>query len=109
MKTKLLYLLIAVLFGIGMNAQTVISLTGSGVYDPPNLNAGISVITTIAVPGSALGDIVSPAFSIALQGIEMSAWVSVAGTVSIKFNNTTAGAIDLASGTISLLLNRLVF
>lgn len=31
MKTKLLYLLIAVLFGIGMNSQTVISLTGSGV------------------------------------------------------------------------------
>jgi hypothetical protein len=90
-------------------AAVAFSLTGSGVYNPPNLTAGTNVITTLAVAGSALGDIVSPSFSLDLQGIELSAWVSVAGTVSIKFNNTTAGAIDLASGTISLLLNRLTF
>lgn len=78
-------------------------LTGALVYDPPNLAAGDQDSTTITIAGIALGDIVLGAsFSLDLQGITLSAYVSAANTVTVVFFNGTAGAIDLASGTIQV-------
>lgn len=77
------------------------SLTGTATYDPANLVDGAGVTTTVTVTGAALGDLVVVSFSLDLQGILLTGYVSSANTVSVRFQNETGGAIDLASGTIS--------
>jgi hypothetical protein len=52
----------------------------------------------------AVGDGVS--FSNDLQGITMTAWVSAANTVSVRFQNETGGVLDLASGTIKVRVRK---
>lgn len=79
---------------------TLQGLTGSTTYDPPNLNDGVGATTTVTVTGAALGDIAQASFSLDLQGITLTAWVSSANTVSVRFQNESGGAINLASGTL---------
>ena len=74
--------------------------TGSAVYDPVSLADGAGVTTTVTVTGAALGDFVEVSFSLNLQGVTLTGWVSAANTVSVRFQNETGGVIDLASGTI---------
>lgn len=75
-------------------------LEASAVYDPPNLVDGAGTTTTITVTGATLGDYALAAFSLDLQGITVTAYVSAADTVSIRFQNESGGALDLASGTL---------
>jgi hypothetical protein len=75
-------------------------LFGSATYNPPSLNDGDGVTTTVTVTGSELGDYVSASFNQSLQSILVTAWVSAADTVSVRFQNETGGVIDLASGTL---------
>jgi hypothetical protein len=78
-----------------------IILSGSVTYDPPSLADGDGVTTTVTVTGAALGDYVTGvSFSLNLQGITVTAWVSAANTVSVRFQNETGGTLDLASGTL---------
>ncbi len=81
-------------------------IDGSATYDPPSLSAGAGATTTVAVSGAALGDFVRASFSLDLQGITLSAWVSAAGSVSARFQNGTAGALDLASGTLRVRVEK---
>lgn len=75
-------------------------LQGTATFDPASLADGAGTTTTVTVTGAALGDIALASFSAALQGIMVTAWVSAANTVSVRFQNETGGALDLASGTI---------
>jgi hypothetical protein len=81
---------------------------GSAVYNPANLVDGAGVTTTVTVTGAVLGDIAEASFSLDLQGIMMTSWVSSANTVSVRFQNETGGAIDLGSGTINAVARSLV-
>lgn len=74
--------------------------TGSATYDPPSLLTLTGATTTVTATGAALGDFASATFSLDLQGITVTAWVSAADTVSVRFQNDTTGTIDLASGTL---------
>lgn len=76
-------------------------LAGETTYDPPNLAAGATTTTTVAVPGATLGWDASAAFSLSLSGLAMTAYVSAADTVTVVLFNPTAGAINLASGTLT--------
>jgi hypothetical protein len=58
------------------------------------------VTTTVAVVGARLGNIASASFSLDLQGITLTAWVSASDVVSVRFQNESGGALDLASGTL---------
>jgi hypothetical protein len=75
-------------------------LEGSATYDPASLNDGDGATTTVTVTGAALGDFVKTSFSLDLQGITTTAWVSAADIVSVRFQNETGGTIDLGSGTL---------
>lgn len=58
----------------------------SATYDPPALAPGQRGPTqTVTVTGAALGDYVTPSFSLALQDVQIAAWVSAASTVSYYF------------------------
>lgn len=79
------------------------SLRATTTYDPPNLAAGArDAVQTLTVTGAALGDQADASFSLDLQGLSLRAWVSAANTVSFIFTNPTAGAVDLASGTVAV-------
>lgn len=79
---------------------------GSAVYDPASLADGAGVTTTVPVVAAALGDIAIATFSLDLQGVGLSAWVSAAGTVSVRFQNETGGVVDLGSGTIKAVVRK---
>lgn len=73
---------------------------GEATYDPPNLVDGAGTTTTVTVPGALLGDKAMASFSLDVQGITVTADVSAANTVAVRFQNETGGAVDLASGTL---------
>lgn len=77
-------------------------LTASATYDPPSLAAGTGVTTTVGVPGAVMGNYVTVSFSNDLQGITLTAYISVANTAAVRFQNGTAGTLDLASGTLNV-------
>lgn len=72
---------------------------GSVTYDPPSLNDGDGVTTTISITGVRLGDTAAVSFSNDLQGIMLTAWCTT-DTVNVRLQNETGGVIDLASGTL---------
>lgn len=73
---------------------------GSATFDPANLVDGAGATTTVTVTGSVLGDLAFASFSLDLQGITLTAWVSANGTVSVRFQNESGGALDLGEGTL---------
>jgi len=75
-------------------------LNASVTYDPPSLADGAGVTTTVTATGAALGDFALASFSLDLQGISVTAYVSSANTVSVRFQNESGGTLDLASGTL---------
>jgi hypothetical protein len=81
--------------------------SGSATYDPANLVDGAGVTTTVTVTGAALGDYALVSFSLDLQGVTVTSWVSSANTVSVRFQNESGGAMDLASGTLRARVKKL--
>ncbi len=76
--------------------------TGSKTYNPPNLADGDGTTTTVVATGAQTGQFALAAFSGDLQGITVTAWVSARDTVSVRFQNESGGALNLASGTLSV-------
>jgi len=77
-------------------------LQGFATYDPPSLADGAGTTTTVTCTGAALGGFASASFSLDLQGITLSAYVSATNTVSVRFQNESGGTLDLASGTLKV-------
>lgn len=75
-------------------------LNGSTTYDPASLNDGVGATTTVTVTGASLGNFALASFSLDLQGITLTAWVSAADTVSVRFQNESGGVLDLGSGIL---------
>ncbi len=64
---------------------------------------------TVAVPGVALGDmVIGASLAVDVAGLVVTAYVSAADTVSIRFQNETGGTVDLASSTLRLVVARQV-
>lgn len=75
-------------------------LEGSATYDPPSLADGVGITTTVTVTGAVTGDFAEASFSGDTQGITVTAWVSAANTVSVRFQNESGGVLDVGSGTL---------
>lgn len=72
-----------------------------------SLADGAGDTDTVAVPGVALGDMVlSASLAVDVAGLVVTAYVSAADTVSIRFQNETGGTVDLASATLRLVVVR---
>lgn len=85
----------------GVNYTMAKTLTNTAALDFPNTAAQTSSDLTITVTGAAVGDVVLlgvPAASVNADSC-YTAFVSAANTVTVRFNNYSAGAIDPASGT----------
>ena len=90
----------------GVTADNLGYMEGSATYDPANLADGAGATTTVTCTGAALGDYASATFSLDLQGITLTAWVSAANTVSVRFQNESGGPLDLGSGTLKARAER---
>jgi hypothetical protein len=82
-------------------------LTGSATYDPASIASGSGVTTSVTVTGAAVGDKAEATFSNSLQGIVLTAYVGSANSVSVRFQNGTGGALDLASGTLKAVVTKI--
>ena len=76
-------------------------LEASATYDPPSLADGAGTTTTVTVPGAALGDFATAAFSLPTAGITITAWVSAQNIVSVRFQNETGVSLDYGSGKLT--------
>lgn len=83
-------------------------LTGSKTWDPPNIAADGSVTnTTVTVTGAAVGDMAVANLSTLTQAnAVLDAKVTAADTVTVVLFNKTGGALDVASGTLKVLVLR---
>jgi hypothetical protein len=80
-----------------------IPLEATATVDPASVASGaVTATDTITVTGAALGDIVRASFDKNLSGLHLNAYVSATNTVAFNFLNLTAGAVDLASGTLKV-------
>lgn len=79
-------------------------ISGSSILNFPSTAGGGSSDLTIAIPGAALGDIVTLGIPVAsvLIGSTYTAWVSAINTVTVRFNNYSVGSKDPASGTFKI-------
>lgn len=81
---------------------------GSATIDVASLADGVGATSTITVPGVAITDLVIGwSHSVSVAGITVTAWVSAADTVSLRFQNESGGTLDLASATTRVLVGRL--
>lgn len=90
--------------GDGDAAPTTLSALAT--YDPASLGDGVGATTTVTCTGAAVGDFAQVSFSNDLLGITLTAWVSAADTVSVRFQNESGGTLDLASGTLRVKVTK---
>ena len=75
--------------------------------DADTLADGAGDTDTVAVPGVALGDMVlSASLAVDVAGLIVTAYVSAANVVSIRFQNETGAEVNLASATLLLVVVR---
>lgn len=75
--------------------------------DADNLADAAGDSDTIAVPGVTLGDIVLGfSLGVNVSGMTVTAYVSAANTVTVRFQNESGGAVNLGSTTIKLVVAR---
>ncbi len=80
--------------------RPIFDYAASVSYDAPSLAAGAGVTHTLSIPGCALGDIAICSLGVDALGIVGFAWVSSAGTVSVRFQNESGATVDLPSTTL---------
>ena len=85
---------------IGGGTPLLKHLSTTATWNPGNLADGTQTSTTVTLTGAALGDEVTCSFSLSLQLLQLTGYVSSANTVTVVLRNGSGGPIDLASGTL---------
>ncbi len=83
-----------------------VGLQASTTYDASNLADAAGETTTVTVPGAQLGDFAIASLAVSTQGITVTANVTAANTVSVRVQNESGGALNLASTTLRALVIR---
>lgn len=79
----------------------------SQTWDPASMaNATGLTSPNFTVTGAAFGDLVDPVAPYTLAGVTATAYVSAANTAVIRLHNGTGAAVNLASGTWSVIVRR---
>lgn len=74
--------------------------------DPASLTTGARVAATVTIGGVKVGDFAVASFDPMDAGISITAQVTAADTVVVWFHNLSAGTVDLASGTLRVLVEK---
>jgi hypothetical protein len=83
-------------------------LTASKVFDWASLATATQQSTTVTATGAEIGDAALATMSIALSGTRLWAEVTAADTVTVYQRNDTGGTVDLASGTLRVVVTKLL-
>jgi len=83
------------------------ALIGQKTYNPPSMSTGTGVTTTVTVPGATIGNLAFASFSKDLSGVSLTAYVSAPDTISVRFQNGTAGSVDLSEGVLTAITVRI--
>lgn len=100
----------AEVYSVDLAAKTIkfkllsLTLAGSTTHDFGNLVDGAGESKDVTVTGAALGDYAVASLGVSAQGMIVSASVTAANTVTVRVQNETGGAIDLASTTVRALV-----
>jgi hypothetical protein len=89
----------ALLYGLPDLRHGSRELLAELAWDPPSLAAGASQSVLVTVPGARPGDFVQASFSAATI-LPFIAQVSAQDSVTVALWNRTAGAVDVAAGTV---------
>lgn len=90
---------------IGIHSFAVGQIAYSETWNPDSIAAGGYESEDITVPGAAVGDYVMVSFNtMVTNDMTISGHVSATDTVRVVLFNPTAGAINLAEGTLSVLV-----
>lgn len=89
---------------IGIHSLAVGQVKVTATWNPSSIAAGATETTTVTVSGASLGDFSLASFSLSLQGMQLTSYVSAANTVTVVLSNLTGSAVDLASGTLAVLV-----
>jgi hypothetical protein len=83
-------------------------LVGSKTWDPPNVNDGAMISTTVTVAGSRVGDGGTVTFTGTgfVAGLVFSATCTATDVVTVTLFNKSGGAVDLGSGTLTVHVER---
>lgn len=84
----------------------------TATVDPASVATQVTGTDAITVNGVVLGDhVISKGFAVtgSEAAMAITAYVSAANTVTILYSNNTAGAIDLATGTVKLVIGSPAF
>jgi len=80
---------------------------GSATWDPVSIGNNTSTATTVGVTGASIGDPVSVGFtSITAGNIFLNGHVTSNSTVTVSLYNASGGTLDLASGTLKVLVHK---
>jgi hypothetical protein len=79
-------------------------LEGSKTHDFGNLADAAGESTDVTVTGAALGDYAVASLGVSTQGMTLTATVTAADTVTVRLQNESGGALDLASTTLRVLV-----
>jgi len=92
-----------------LNMELVVEsgdLTGSESKNWANIPDGGELEEDVTVTGAVLGDYAIASMSVDTQGLQLTASVTAADTVTVVLANHTGLGINLASGTLSVLVIR---
>ena len=79
-------------------------LRGSKTWDPGNIAQHAMEAEDVTVTGAELGDFAVASFSLDVVDLTLTATVTAANTVTCVLANSTAGAVNLGSGTLRVLV-----
>lgn len=79
---------------------------GSATWDPGSISDGAEAVTEVSVLNARLGDFCSASFSVDVADLALVCAVTASGVVTVQLLNNTGGAIDLASGTVRVKIDR---
>lgn len=79
--------------------------TGSVTWNPGSIDDGNEEAKEITVTGVALGDfVIGVSFSLDVADLVLNAQVTAANTVTAVLANNTGAAVDLAEGTLRVIV-----
>lgn len=84
-------------FAVGQKGVTT-------TWNPDSVAVGSFTSKDVTVTGAALGDFADASFSLDVQDLQLDAQVTAANTVTATLYNNTAAAVDLASGTLRVIV-----
>jgi len=89
---------------VGIHTLGIGQVKTTGTWDASSIASGATTSTTLTVSGATLGDFTLASFSLSLAGLQLTSYVSATNTVTVVLSNLTGAAVDLASGTLAVLV-----